>query len=69
MENKQAICTKLTGLLNDTRQGKDIIALVYAKDEHNEEFVTVHWLNGYKKKICVTADSGTALIKDVLQAI
>lgn len=68
-ENKQQVCEKLLELLNMTRAGEDIIALTYTKDEYNEEYVTIHWANGYKQKVCVTADSGVAMIRDVMAAI
>lgn len=68
-ENKQQVCEKLLELLNMTRAGEDIIALTYTKDEHNEEYVTIQWGNGYRQPVCVTADSGIALIRDVTTKI
>lgn len=68
-EKKQEICRKLTAILNMTRGGEDVIALIYTKDEYNEEYVTIHWSNGYKQKVRVTADSGVAMIRDVMAAI
>lgn len=68
-ENKQQVCEKLLELLNMTRAGEDIIALTYAKDEYNEEYVTIQWGNGYRQSVCVTADSEIALIRDVTAKI
>lgn len=66
MEDKKQICDLLTTLLQATRNGEDVAAINYERDDAGEEFATLVFKNGYKKKVCVTADSGTSLIKDVL---
>lgn len=66
MEDKKLICELLTTTLQATRGGEDITAIMYDKDDAGEEFATLVFKNGYKKRVCVTADSGTSLIKDVL---
>lgn len=65
-ENKKEILIRLKVLLKATRAGDDIKKLVLSEDEN---FVTIIWENGYKKDVCVEADSGTALIRDMLDAI
>ena len=41
----------------------------YTKHENGEEEVVVTFENGYKKKICVTADSLKAIALDVIREI
>lgn len=65
-ENKREIVIRLGILLKATRAGEDIKALHLSEDEN---FVTIIWENGYRKNVCVEADSGTALIRDVLDAL
>lgn len=68
-EKKQEICNKLCDLLRVTRTGSDIISIIYSTDEYEDEWVTVHWKGRYQQKICITADSGIALIHDILERI
>lgn len=65
-ESKQEIVIRLGILLKATRAGEDIKVLRLSEDE---DFVTIVWENGYKKDICVEADSGIALIRDVMNAL
>lgn len=65
-ENKKEIVIRLKVLLKATRAGDDIKNLVLSEDEN---FVTIVWENGYKKDVCVEADSGIALIRDVMNAL
>lgn len=65
-ENKREIVIRLGILLKATRAGKDIKVLRLSEDEN---FVKIVWKNGYKKDVCVEADSGIALIKDVMNAL
>lgn len=66
MEDKKLICELLTKTLQATRNGEDVTKIIYSKDDAGEEFATLVFKNGYKKRVCVTADSGTSLIKDIL---
>ena len=70
---KRTFCEKLCLLLQETEQHKDLAQLEYYKDKNGEEWVTPAWKTeegGYfGKSICVTADSETAIIKDVLKGI
>lgn len=66
-ENKSLItkALHLTLLL----AGQDIDDMEYTKREDYEEIVTIRYKNGYTKNVCVTADSGVALMRDVLAQI
>ena len=67
-ENKQKICNQLLLLLRETRAGLGLLNIIYTTDA-DDEWVTVIWGDKYQQKICVTADSGIALISDVLKRI
>lgn len=60
------IVIRLGILLKATRAGDDIKMLTLSEDEN---FVTIIWENGYKKNVCVEADSGIALIRDVVSVL
>ena len=69
-EDKKVITEKLLDLLKLTRAGKDLKDCEYSYDQQlNEEFILLRWRDKETKCICVTADSGTALIADVLKAV
>ena len=67
-EDKQKICDLLLPALQATRAGSKLVNLVYASDP-SKETVTVVFQSGGKKVADVTADSGTALIYDVIRQI
>lgn len=71
MENKQLICDKLTELLQLTRYGEDIDRLEYKPaDNTYPERVAVYYKDTiYGINVNVDADSGIALIKDVIRRI
>lgn len=64
-ENKQEICNLLAETLRATRSFWDVTGIAYSQ---KEERVTVQFLNG-KKSINVAADSGAAMIKDIMNHI
>ena len=70
-EDKQKICDLLLPALQATRGGSKVVALEYNPDdkETNWETVTVVFQSGGKKVADVTADSGTALIYDIMRQI
>ena len=69
-EDKRLITQKLFDLLKITRAGSDLTCCEYSYDQQfNEEFILLRWRDKKTKCICVTADSGTALIADVLKAV
>lgn len=80
-ENKQLICDKMLELFRVTRHFYDLVSLTYTynwddeKKEHiNKEFLATEYIlatfnNGHKVYVNVTADSGYAMIHDVLRQI
>ena len=67
-ENKVEITQKLCELLQMTRFGADIAKMDYVTENYDET-VIVTFNNGYQKRINVTADSGRAMIADVVKYI
>lgn len=64
-EDKQKVCNLLAETLRATRNFWDVTGIAY---NQKEEQVTVQFLNG-KKSINVAADSGAAMIKDIMDHI
>ena len=46
-----------------------IYSAEYDTDDSGNEFVTVTYINGYKKIVCVTGDSLIALMGDVIKKL
>lgn len=74
-EDKQGICNQLCELLKLTRAGNGLVSIEYLK-EGQEEFAKVYWQHGkpgneegFVQKICITGDSGAAIIRDVMRSI
>lgn len=68
-EDKTQITQDLHRVLMSTRAGADIIDMYYSKLPDHTETVTIRYVNGYKKVINVTMDSGAALIRDVMKEL
>ena len=71
-ENKSAICHALEDALRLTRQYSDLIVLDYHGPEitgNGEETVTAEFVNQGSVHINVTADSGAAMIRDIMRAL
>lgn len=66
MENKQKILDLLLPALQETRNLDDLKELKLIKEE---EFVVAKFQNGGKKRVNVSCDSGTTMIKDILNEI
>ena len=66
MEDKQAICIALTTALHLTRQFEDLGYLEY---NEKSEIVLARFKNGGLRIIGVKADSGYAMIKDIVNHI
>lgn len=66
MEDKQKICSLLVPALQATDNLHDLVALTY--DPQNET-VSACFVSGYIKKANVAADSGTAMIRDIIGQI
>ncbi len=69
MENKMEILDLLLPLLQATRRFYDLQDLIYAKqDDDYTELVTAVFPGG--KVVCnVTADSGIAMIRDIIRQL
>lgn len=67
-ENKQHICDLLCFALRATRDQRDLQSLVYHNDPQHGEMVTLAYSEG-GTSVDVTADSGIAMIRDILRAI
>ena len=67
-EDKKLITQKLFEVLKITRCGYNIADMEYITED-GDEYVIVKFDNGYMKYINVTADSGKAMIKDVVEWI
>ena len=65
-EDKQAICDALSKALQLTRGFHDLVGLRYQKNGF-EEYVTFVYLGGEGAPINVTADSGEAMIRDIMR--
>lgn len=66
-EDKENICRLLGELLAHTRAGANIFTIRYEKNDFGEEFAVIRWNNDSKDLINITADSGIAIIKDVVR--
>lgn len=68
-ENKKKICDLLLPAIQATRNGEDVTALDYVKEETGEEFVYIKFKGGFSYRACVTADSGAAMIRDIMREL
>ena len=66
MEDKQKICDLLLAALKQTREAGDITALTY---DSGKEVVTAEFEGGGKRRINVAMDSGTAMIRDIMNSL
>lgn len=66
LENKQTICDLLLRTLACTRALEDLDKITY---DDKTENVTVRFRGGGQRMINVTADSGVAMIRDILRNI
>ena len=65
-ENKKDILVRLKALLNLTRAGMNIKDLVLSEDGC---MVFIYWEDGYRMVVSVEADSGIALIRDIIKVL
>lgn len=66
-ENKKEIIAALLPVLQNTRGFSDLKDIQYGeKDRLYDEYVDLIFESGAKKRINVTADSGIAMIMDIL---
>jgi hypothetical protein len=69
MEDKKTICELLCLTLQATRNQDDLVSLDYIHEDNGDEIVQVKWKSGSGKRINVTMDSGTAMIRDIMHSI
>lgn len=68
-EDKDYIVQLFLKALQATGNQRDLKAARYEILDNNDEIVTLEWDNGYQKKVNVSADSGIALMRDILAAL
>lgn len=66
VEDKNKICALLLKAVQATDNAWDCEALNYEKLPNGDEQVTVIWESGGKRIINVSMDSGTAMIRDIM---
>jgi len=66
MENKQRICDLLLPALQATRNLHDLVELTYMAEQ---DYVFAKFASGGVKRVNVAADSGTAMIRDIIGRI
>lgn len=68
LEDKAKICELLIAALRETRKFSYLQTLEYIQ-ENDMEFVQGTFANGYTNKLDVTADSGRAMIEDIVRRL
>lgn len=70
MEDKNEILYYLLPALQATRYGSVIVSLEYTSlPGIYDEVVSIKWENGYVQLVNITADSGVAMIKDIIEGL
>ena len=65
-ENKQTICNLLLKTLQATDNATDVVSLDYEDLGNFKEVVTINYATGGYRRINVSMDSGTAMIRDIM---
>lgn len=68
-EDKARICELLLPAVQATRGGQNVISLTYGEDQYGHEIVVIREKNGNHFYADVSMDSGTAMIRDICQAL
>ena len=68
-EDKQRILDLLLPALQATRDLHDLVSLRYVWCSKSEQYVVGTFDNGYMKQVNVSMDSGTGMIKDIMEYI
>ena len=63
-ENKESIVARLKLLLTATRAGSDIEDLIL---NERQDKITILFETGYTREVNIAADSGIAIIQDVIK--
>lgn len=67
-EDKARFCLKLGELIGRYTRNIEVEEIRYEQDEHNE-YAVIHFVNGYRKRVCITADSCLGIMQDVYRAL
>ena len=68
-EDKNYIIQMLLQALRFTIAGQGIAEIEYKMISNGDEFATIIYDNGCRKPINITADSGVALMRDILRGL
>ena len=66
---REQFLTKLFDLLSYTRAASDLVRIEYLENEYGDWWAVLVFNTGYKKRVCCTADSYSAVIEDVVHAL
>lgn len=69
IEDKELILNWLLGTLRCTSAGYDLVNIRYDQLANGDELATLIFMNGYRKSINITADSGIAMLRDILRGM
>ena len=69
MEDKKNICSLLTEVLRKTRAGSDLESIDYMVCRSGDEIVTLYFFDADPIDVDVTADSGLAMIEDIIRKL
>lgn len=68
-EDKKKVLKAVLPAIQMTRAGEDVEKLELVTEPYEGEHVTIHYIHGYVSYVNVTADSGAAMIIDVVRAL
>lgn len=68
-EDKQVICDRLLLALQATRNHADLEGIQYEMRRNGDEVVALWWRGGGSQEVSVSADSGSAMIRDIMSKI
>lgn len=66
MEDKTAICDVFGDCLRLTRAG-DALSFISYEKIGEEEYADMHYKDSHVVRVCITADSGIAIMRDILR--
>ena len=68
-EDKELILTWLLQTLRNTVAGVNLVNIAYKQLDDGDEQAILVYENGYRKTVNITADSGIAMISDIVKAM
>ena len=68
-EDKELILTWLLQTLRNTVAGINLVNIAYKQLDDGDEQAILVYENGYRKTVNITADSGIAMIADIVKAM